>query len=175
MKTELAPAPAWEATRARFIEVGGNTTQSFGFGRIIGQIYALLYLSPRPMCLDDIAAELGVSKASVSVTVRQLEGWSAVKQIWVKGNRRDYYEAESDFRAMLRNGVLARIRRKLETSGMQLDQADDSLKLALESVGEEERKDMEVVAARLRRAKQFHNKLNDILTDPLLDHVLGEV
>ena len=175
MKTELDPPPVWEATRSGFIEVGGNTTQSFGFGRIVGQIYALLYLSPRSLCLDEIADELHVSKASVSVTVRQLEGWSAVKRVWVKGDRRDFYEAESDFRAMLRSGVLSRIRRKLETSGVQLDQAEDSLKVALDTASDEERKDLEMVAGRLRHAKEFHNKLNTVLTDPLRDAVLGEV
>ncbi|HSH96541.1 MAG TPA: hypothetical protein VK968_20500, partial [Roseimicrobium sp.] len=65
--------------RDKFIEAGGSTTLSFGLGRLVGQIYALLYLSPEPMCLDDIAHQLGVSKAGVSVTIRQMEQWHAVR------------------------------------------------------------------------------------------------
>ena len=49
------PRSAWDSARGHFIEAGGNTTQSFGFGRIMGQVYALLYLSSKPMSLDDIA------------------------------------------------------------------------------------------------------------------------
>ena len=48
------PSADWPAVRRKFIEAGGSTTQSFGLGRILGQIYALLYLSPAPLCLDDI-------------------------------------------------------------------------------------------------------------------------
>src|SRR5436309_1683950 len=97
MKTKTTISPSWLAARRKFVEAGGHTTQSFGLGRIMGQIYAVLYLSPTPMCLDDIAKELGVSKASVSTTVRQLERWAAVKRVWVHGDRKDYYEAETDF------------------------------------------------------------------------------
>src|ERR1700691_969533 len=104
---------SWATARPKFIEAGGRTTQSFGLGRILGQIYALLYLSPTPLCLDDIVRELGVSKASVSTTIRQLERWSAVKRVWVQGDRKDYYEAETDFHAVLRHGLLMTVRKKL--------------------------------------------------------------
>ena len=98
-----SPSASWPAVRRKFIEAGGSTTQSFGLGRILGQMYALLYLSPTPLCLDDIVRELSVSKASVSTTVRQLERWSAVKRVWVQGDRKDYYEAETDFQSILRD------------------------------------------------------------------------
>src|SRR2546426_11185583 len=96
----------WHAARRKFVEGGGHTTQSFGLGRIVGQVYALLYLSPTPLCLDDIAKELSVSKASVSTTVRQLERWAALKPVWVQGDRKDYYVAETDFRSVLKHGLL---------------------------------------------------------------------
>jgi DNA-binding transcriptional regulator GbsR (MarR family) len=38
-----------DTARRKFIEAGGNTTQSFGFGRITGQLFALLYLSAKPL------------------------------------------------------------------------------------------------------------------------------
>ena len=110
----------WSAACRSFIEAGGHTTQLFGLGRILGQLYALLYLSPRPICLDEIVDELKVSKASVSTTVRQLERWTAVKRVWIRGDRRDYYEAETDFNLLLKHGVLATLRKKLETAGTQI-------------------------------------------------------
>ena len=42
----------------RFVEDAGNTTQSFGIGRVVGQIYAYLYFSPEPRSLADMQASL---------------------------------------------------------------------------------------------------------------------
>lgn len=161
-----------EAARRKFIEAGGNTTQSFGFGRIPGQLFALLYLSAKPLCLDDIARELGVSKASVSTTVRQLEQWVAVRRVWVKGDRKDYYEAETDFGTMLRHGLLMTFRKKLETAGTQIGHVEDSLKRAMEKVDDAQRQEMQVVADRLQRARDFHDKINGMLTNPVVDQLL---
>ena len=161
-----------DAARRKFIEAGGNTTQSFGFGRIPGQLFALLYLSAKPLCLDDIARELGVSKASVSTTVRQLEQWAAVRRVWVKGDRKDYYEAETDFGTMLRHGLLMTFRKKLETAGSQISHVEDSLQQAMEKIDDAQRPEMQVVADRLRRARDFHEKIHGILNNPVIDDLL---
>lgn len=161
-----------DGARRKFIEAGGNTTQSFGFGRILGQLFALLYLSAKPLCLDDIAKELGVSKASVSTTVRQLEQWAAVRRVWVKGDRKDYYEAETDFGAMLRHGLLTTFRKKLETAGTQIGNVEETLQQAMENVDDEQRQEMQVVAERLQQARNFHDKIHGMLTNPVIDHLL---
>lgn len=172
MKTAPHPTSEWVSARRTFIEAGGHATQSFGFGRILGQLFALLYLSPKPMCLDDIAKELGVSKASVSTTVRQLQSWSAVKRVWVKGDRKDYYEAETDFNAVLRNGLLHVMRKKSDTAAIQFKHAERSLERALQDGNGADRQEIEVIADRLKRAKQFHGKINSLLNNPLIDHLL---
>ncbi len=165
-------AAEWVVARRKFVEAGGHTTQSFGLGRIIGQIYSLLYLSPAPLCLDDIAEELGVSKASVSTTIRQLERWTAVKRVWMKGDRRDFYEAETDFRSVLRHGLLATMRKKLETAGTQIDHIETCLKQAKANGNGAKTKEMQIVVERLERAKKFHGKVHGLLTNPVLEHFL---
>ena len=102
--------------RDNIIESAGRTTQGFGLGRIIGQLYALLFFSKEPLSLDDMAQELKVSKGSVSTNIRELEKWGAVKQVWVKGSRKDYYEAEDDFLKIMENGILPVFKRKLGSS-----------------------------------------------------------
>ncbi len=161
-----------DTARRKFIEAGGNTTQSFGFGRIPGQLFALLYLSAKPLCLDDIARELGVSKASVSTTVRQLEQWAAVRRVWVKGDRKDYYEAETDFGTMLRRGLLTTFHKKIETAGTQIGNVESTLQRAMETVDDAQRQELQVVADRLRRARDFHDKINGMLTNPVIDQLL---
>ena len=156
----------------RFIEAAGHTTQSFGLGRILGHIFALLYLNPRPLCLDEIVSELGVSKASVSTAVRQLERWSAVRRVWVRGDRKDYYEAETDFHVVIRSGLLTALRKKFGTAGDQIGEVEKSLHEMLSATNGEQREEVEKVAERLERAKQFHEKLNSLLSSPLLDELL---
>jgi DNA-binding transcriptional regulator GbsR (MarR family) len=166
------PSANWLAVRRKFIEAGGSTTQSFGLGRILGQIYALLYLSPTPLCLDDIVRELSVSKASVSTTVRQLERWSAVKRVWVHGDRKDYYEAETDFQAILRHGMLTTVRKKLDTAGLQIDHVENSLRQTRARGNGKGHDELAIVLQRLEHAKQFHSKVQGLLNNPLLDHLL---
>jgi len=65
------------------------------------RIFGLLYLSARPLSLDDIAAELSQSKSNVSLNIRALVEWHLVRLRRMPGSRRDHYEAATDFfRAM---------------------------------------------------------------------------
>jgi len=71
----------------------------------------------------------------------------------VKGDRKDYYEAETDFGAMLRHGLLMTFRKKVETAGAQIGLVENSLKRAMENVDDAQRQEMQVVADRLQRAR----------------------
>jgi HTH-type transcriptional regulator, glycine betaine synthesis regulator len=87
------------------METMGKITAFWGFSKIMGQLYGLLYLTPKPLTLDEMAENLSISKGNVSINIRALERWSMVRQIWVKGDRKDFYEAETDFWKIIR-GVL---------------------------------------------------------------------
>ena len=80
-----------------FIRITGELGAGMGLNRSIGQIYGLLYMSDKPLSLDTIVEKLKMSKGSVSLNIRELEKWEAVKKIWVNGTRKDFYEANSDF------------------------------------------------------------------------------
>jgi DNA-binding transcriptional regulator GbsR (MarR family) len=92
-----------------------------GLPRSTGQIYGLLYLSPKPLSLDDIATLLSISKASASTGTRQLATWQAVKEVWVPGDRRDHFEALGDLRELLRAGYRNFFQPKFEKSQRKLD------------------------------------------------------
>ena len=76
------------------IDAFGRVYAMFGMPEVVGRIYGLLFLADQPLGLEDIASELEVSKATVSIHIRFLEGMKNVRKVWVKGSRRDYYEAE---------------------------------------------------------------------------------
>ena len=47
--------------QARFAAFCGELAESLSFNRSVGQIYGLLYLSPDPLSLSDIAETLAMS------------------------------------------------------------------------------------------------------------------
>jgi DNA-binding transcriptional regulator GbsR (MarR family) len=94
----------------------GQLADYFGFSKVMGQLYGTLMLSPRPLSLDDMMDRLGISKASVSMNMRQLEHMGMVRQVWVRGGsgRRKYYEAETDFWQMITTLLSGREMRDVE-------------------------------------------------------------
>ncbi|MFH1189215.1 MAG: hypothetical protein V1682_00815 [Candidatus Omnitrophota bacterium] len=77
----------------------------FGLNNIMAQLYAILYLSAKPLSLDDMVERLKISKGSASVNIRALERYRVVRRVWVKGSRKDYYEAESDISKVIMDRI----------------------------------------------------------------------
>ena len=94
-----------DEVRHGIMDTLGRITSFWGFSKIMGQLYGMLYLSAAPMTLDEMAESLEISKGNVSINIRALERWNMVRPVWVKGDRKDYYEAETDFWMIIR-GVL---------------------------------------------------------------------
>lgn len=81
--------------------IGAGAAPSGILTQLQGRIFALLFLAPEPMSLDDIAAELQQSKSNISTTIRGIVEWHLVRRVSVPGSRKDHYEAATDFwRAM---------------------------------------------------------------------------
>ena len=113
----------------RLVETMGHTTQSLGIGRVLGQIFAYLYLSPQPCSLDDITTTLAISKGSASMGVRQLEQWGAVEKVWVKGDRKDYYQARDALGRIVRNAAADLARKRTEDSAALLGETRAELRV----------------------------------------------
>ncbi|OQA28909.1 MAG: MarR family protein [Verrucomicrobia bacterium ADurb.Bin345] len=116
--------------RRRFVEAAGHLTQSLGGGRVIGQIFAHIYFSPEPQSLDDLTRSLHISKGGASMAVRQLEQWGALRRVWIRGDRKDYYEALDTLGYIVRRAFMDVIGRKMETSDGLLEDAEQALKPA---------------------------------------------
>lgn len=142
---------------------------------MIGRAYAMLYLATNPMSLDEIAATLRVSKASASTVLRQLASWQAVRQIWVAGDRKDYYEAETDFAVILKEGLMPGVRKKLQTAGSQIEKTlQSSTQKVPENPANEEVSpaDQAEIRRRLRSAQLLHQRLDKVLGSKLLARFL---
>ena len=112
----------------QFIERMGFLGTLFGFSKLLGHIYGTLFLSPSPLCLNDLMKELRVSKGSISTNIRELEKWGGCKKVWVKGEaRKDYYEAVTDFKAFLNKRLMDAVKRRVHT----VSEITDSSKIFL--------------------------------------------
>ncbi len=94
----------------------GQLAEYLGFSKVMGQLYGALLMSAEPLCLDDMMERLGISKASVSMNMRTLEHMGMVRQVWVRGrgDRRKFYEAETDFWQIISNILSRRELRDLD-------------------------------------------------------------
>lgn len=102
-----------EEARELFVSQWGALGGSWGVNRTMAQIHALLLVMPRPLSQDDVMESLGVSRGNASTNLRELVSWGLIRPVSVKGDRRDFYEAEKDVWKIFR--ALARERKKRET------------------------------------------------------------
>ena len=90
----------------------GEMGSRWGISRTVGQIYALLYVSPKPLNADEIAETLDFSRSNVSMGLKELESWRLVRLQHLPGDRREYFSAPEDVWTIFR--TLAEERRKRE-------------------------------------------------------------
>ncbi len=90
----------------------GEMGSRWGINRTVGQIYALLYVSPEPLNADQIVESLGVSRSNVSMGLRELQAWNLVLLRHIPDDRRDHFTTPDDVWQILR--VLAEERKKRE-------------------------------------------------------------
>lgn len=62
-----------------------------------GRQYGMLYFENKPMTLDEMASELGMSKTSMSTSIRSLAEAKLVERVWERGVRKDLYKTTDDW------------------------------------------------------------------------------
>lgn len=139
----------------KFIEHIGKLCDSFGLNKFVAQLYALLYLSDRPLSLDDMVERLGVSKGNISINIRELEKWGAVKNIWVKGSRKDYYEAELDLKKVIANKLKSGIQKRINEVSDMSDEFKSIVESAENELSDDEKKVARVYEERLKKIDEL--------------------
>lgn len=108
----------------RFILHWGDMGAQWGVNRSVAQIHAVLYLSGRPLTAEDIAERLLIARSNVSNSLRELAAWKLVRRVPQLGDRRDFFEAETDLWEMLIRIAAGRKER-------EIDPAIDAVRLCL--------------------------------------------
>jgi len=153
----------------RFIESAGKISANMlgMVNKVGGQIYALLFISREPLSLDDISEILQVSKGNISVNIRLLEEFKLVKKVWVKGSRRDYYEANRDYPRQFLKSFFDRIREGIDESIRIINRCQSQFDDALKEIekGTPEMDDAKFMSNQLDLLKMFYTASSQLFDD----------
>jgi DNA-binding transcriptional regulator GbsR (MarR family) len=147
------PSTAIPAVRTSMLDGLAQLADYFGFPKVVGQIYGVLLLSDKPLCLDDLMVELDISKANASINIRTLENVGMVRQVWVRGSsgRRKFYEAETDFAQIMANILKGRELRDVDRAINVMQENIDRLNAAMPDLSDEERQRAALFSERIER------------------------
>ena len=140
-----------------FTEGLSQISRFWGFPKGMGAIFAVLYLSPAPLSLDEIVKETGLTKGAVSTEIRALARMGLVHRSSRLGDLRDYYEAEADFYAAVRS-ILK------ERQNSEFDRAVRSVKDTLTTMEEnwEESEDWNFTYERVQALQEFFDAIDSL-------------
>ncbi|TQV69913.1 GbsR/MarR family transcriptional regulator [Exilibacterium tricleocarpae] len=92
----------------------GEMGSRWGINRTVGQIYALLVLTQRPLNADQMAAALGFSRSNVSMGLKELQSWRLIRLQHIPGDRKEYYSAPEDIWEIARTLIEERRKREID-------------------------------------------------------------
>ena len=158
------------------IDACGRIAEFWGFTRTMGRAFGLLYLSRAPLPQSEIQSRLGISAGSASMTLSALGRWGVVHKVWVRGQRREHYQAETDFWKMISGVLNERERREIGAAVEVVGRAESAARSAKVALG--------APSTGTRRAKaeadflvERVTRLGEIcrLGETLLDMLLGQL
>lgn len=154
-------------------DVVGRLIEFWGFKRSMGRVWAVLYLSPRPLTAREIRDALQLSSGAVSMTLSELGRWGVVKKVWVQGDRRDHFAAEVALWRMVSRVLSERERSEISSAIEACEQAlaFAESKLASQDASERARATLQVERIRglLELAKLGRRMLDALLSTAKLD------
>jgi DNA-binding transcriptional regulator GbsR (MarR family) len=121
-----------ELTTARdlAIDACGRIAEFWGFTRTMGRAFGLLYLSREPLAQSELQQRLEISVGSASMTLAALGRWGVVHKVWVRGQRREHYQAETDFWKMISGVLNERERREIGAAVEVVGRAEKTARAA---------------------------------------------
>jgi DNA-binding transcriptional regulator GbsR (MarR family) len=103
---EQVGSPTLSRAELRVADAIGSIIELWGFRRQLGRIWAVLFLSERPLAAPELCERLQISTGLLSMSLTELRRWEVVRSVTVSGDRKEHFEAETHVWKMVRK-VLA--------------------------------------------------------------------
>lgn len=161
-----------EAAREEVIEAMARSFEVYGAKRSYGRLYGILYFADEPVSLDELVAESGYAKSTVSTAMSTLERFHLVKRRSLSGEgKKAFFEAEGDFWYVFQQFLEQQVRREIRVMSRALQAAE----LVLEDFDDEQAEaDLEKVRE-LQEIYEQSERLIDVLTSDRLDRIASLV
>jgi HTH-type transcriptional regulator, glycine betaine synthesis regulator len=130
VQTLLAEQPAarLDPLEIEIIDFFVQLSRLLGQPRSLAEIYGLLFISRRPLAMDDLIERLQLSKGSASQGLKFLRNIGAVRMVYVAGERRVHYEAVAELRNLVTRFLRDQIVPHLDNSQARLERIAGMIK-----------------------------------------------
>ena len=105
----------------------GDVIEHWGFRKVLGRVWTVLFLSAEPLPAATIGERLSMSAGATSMSLTELQRWGVVRRVWRPGERKEFFEAETDFWRMISKVFDERERLIAESVKDRLERAVDLL------------------------------------------------
>jgi len=116
----LPELDAWEISIA---EVFCRAAATLGLRRSVGLVFGAIYCSETPLAITDLQWKLKLSRGAVVEAVQLLRRFGAVRLVLKIGERKDFYEAESDLKKVAAGAFQEILIPEIERISLRLAQA----------------------------------------------------
>jgi DNA-binding transcriptional regulator GbsR (MarR family) len=104
----------YEDAKDKFINTWGSLGSLWGINKAMAQIQALLFISTKPLSMEEIMEELKISRGNTSMNLRQLMDWGIVSKELIPGQRKEFFTTEKDVQELARTIAKERSRREIK-------------------------------------------------------------
>src|SRR5512142_1912641 len=108
----------------------GALMELWGFRRQLGRIWAVLFLSDRPLAAPDLCDRLGISTGLLSMSLAELRSWGVVRGVSMEGDRKEHYQAETNVWKLVAHVLRERERKAVEGALSAFARALDEMRAA---------------------------------------------
>jgi HTH-type transcriptional regulator, glycine betaine synthesis regulator len=148
--------PALSELEKEVVDIFVRVAGALSLPRSVGELYGVLFISPEPMCMDDLMSKLKISKGSTSQGLKILRSFGAVKPVYMAGDRRDFFTAEAGLRTIVSGFVSEQIKPHLENGKARMARIEQ-----LMDAEEPGRK--EFIAERIERLQGWQKRASALL------------
>ena len=104
----------YQEAKEKFISTWGSLGTLWGINKAMAQIQSLLFISTKPLSMEDIMDELKISRGNTSMNLRQLMDWGIVTKELIPGERKEFFTTEKDVQELARHIAKERSRREIK-------------------------------------------------------------
>lgn len=161
----MAHSEAYIKALDQFVKLWGDMASAWGINKTMSQIHALLYAESQPLDTDSIMDKLDISRGNANMNLHRLLDWELIYKVQFKGDRRDYYSAETDVWKIVSTIIMERQQREIAPIRAELEECINTL----EAGGLKDKESLEFK----QRIENYNNFLEmfERFTDALLPYI----